>query len=111
MAENKEDTNKFIAQFQIMQQQLQNLMIQKESLRLNIMEIDQTLEELGKSKEKNAYKITGNVMISKPVEEVKKELGETKDALNVRMESLGKNEKKLTDKLKEMQEKLKEMLK
>lgn len=111
MAENKQDANKFIAQFQIMQQQLQNTMIQKESLRLNIMEMEQALEELGKANEQTAYKITGNIMVSKPVEELKKELAETKEAMNVRMESLNKTEKQLTDKLKESQEKLKEMLK
>jgi prefoldin beta subunit len=106
-----EDPNKIAAQFQIMQQQLQNIMIQKESLRLNTMEIERAVEELGKSSDKTAYKIAGPIMVSKPVEDIKKDLKDTKEALKVRMESLEKTEKRLTDKLKELQEKLKEILK
>ena len=106
-----EDPNALVAQFQIMQQQLQNLLLQKESLKLNVMEIDRAVEELEKSKDKTAYKITGSIMISKPVEDIKKDLTDTKEALNVRLSSLEKTEKRLTDKLKELQDKLKEMLK
>ncbi len=110
-SEAVEDPNKVAAQFQIMQQQLQNVMIQKESLRLNTMEIERALGELEKSSDKTAYKIAGPIMISKPVEDIKKDLKDTKEALKVRAESLEKTEKRLTDKLKELQEKLKEILK
>ncbi len=110
MSDNEEQS-KMIMQFQIMQQQLQNVMIQKESLKLNIMEIDQALEELDKSGNKDAYKITGSVMISKPAADIKKELSENKDLLNIRLNSMEKNEKELTAKLTELQEKLKQSMK
>jgi len=110
-AEPVESPNTLVAQFQVMQQQLQNLLIQKESLRLNVMEIERAVEELEKSKDKTAYKIIGSIMVNKPVEDIKKDLKDTKEALQVRMESLEKTEKRLTDKLKELQEKLKEILK
>ena len=106
-----ENPNTLVAQFQIMQQQLQNLLIQKESLRLNIMEIERAAEELEKSKDRTAYKITGSIMVSKPVEELKEDLKETKELLKVHVESLEKTEKRLTDKLKGLQDKLKEILK
>lgn len=106
-----ENPNTLVAQFNFFQQQLQNVMIQKESLRLNLMEIDQALEELEKSKDKIAYKITGPIMVSKPVEDVKKDLKDTKEAIVVRMGSLEKSEKQLTEKLKGLQDKLKEILK
>lgn len=105
-----ENPNTLVAQFNFFQQQLQNVMIQKESLRLNLMEIDQALEELEKSKDKIAYKITGPIMVSKPVEDVKKDLKDTKEAIVVRMGSLEKSEKQLTEKLKGLQDKLKEIL-
>lgn len=105
-----ENPNTIVAQFNFFQQQLQNVMIQKESLRLNLMEIDQALEELEKSKDKIAYKITGPIMVSKPVEDVKKDLKDTKEAIVVRMGSLEKSEKQLTEKLKGLQDKLKEIL-
>lgn len=108
---NPENPNALVAQFNILQQQLQNVLIQKESLRLNVMEIGRALEELDKGNDKNAYKITGPIMISKPAEELKKDLRDTEEALKVRIESLGRTEKHLTDNLKELQEKLKEILK
>jgi chaperonin cofactor prefoldin len=41
-----EEDRKFLGQFQSYQQQLQGLMIQKENLKLQIMEIEKALEEL-----------------------------------------------------------------
>jgi len=81
--------------------------IQKESLRLQNMEIERGLEELKNAKERNAYKITGNIMISKPVEEIKKELEETKESIGVNIKSLEKTEERIRSKLNELKEKLK----
>ncbi len=105
------DPNALIAQFQILQQQLQNVMIQKETLNMSIMEIERAIEELDKTKETDAYKITGTVMVKKPVENLKNELEESEEALKIRMNSVEKSEKLLTDKLKEIQSKLQEILK
>jgi len=106
-----EDVNVLVSRFQITQQQLQNVLLQKETLTLNKAEIDRAMEELEKMSDKTAYKITGNIMISKPVDELKKELENTKEAIEIRMKSLEKMEKRLTEQLKEMQEKLKDIIK
>lgn len=106
MQERKDD---LIAQFQNYQQQLQNVLIQKESLKLQNIEIERALEELNSTKEKSAYRITGAIMVSKPVEELKKELNETKENIDIRMKGLEKTEEKISSKLREMQTKLKEV--
>lgn len=80
-------------------------------MKLQTIEIDKALEELGKSTQTTAYKITGQIMISKPVEELKKELNETKEAIDVRIKSLEKSEERFTTKLKELQTKLKDVIK
>jgi len=103
----KKEMENLINQFQNYQQQLQNILIQKESLKLQNIEIEKALEELNSSKEKDAYKITGSIMVSKPIEELKKELNETKETLGVRIKSLERTEEKISLKLKEMQTKLK----
>jgi len=100
-----------VTQFQNYQQQLQTILIQKESLKLQNIEIERALEELNSSKEKSAYKITGAIMISKPIEELKKELDETKENIEIRIKSLEKTEEKISLKLKEIQTKLKEVIK
>ncbi|MEM5829464.1 MAG: prefoldin subunit [Candidatus Aenigmatarchaeota archaeon] len=90
-------------EFQIYQQQLQTLLIQKESLKLKISEIESALEELEKSEQKQAYKIVGNVMVSKNVEELKKELMEKKEEAELRIKSLEKTEERVMNKLKDLQ--------
>jgi len=106
-----EDPNQLVAQFRGHQQQMQSLLIQKESLKLQSLEVDKALEELEKTQQKNAYKIAGQIMISKPVDELKNELKEVKENIELRMKSLEKSEERTNNKLKEIQEKLKEMTK
>ncbi len=100
-----------VGQFQAYQQQLQAILIQKETMQLQMMEITKALEELDSTKNEKAYKITGQIMVSKPVEELKKELGETKEAIEVRTSSLGKTEEKIAGKLKELETELRKLVK
>lgn len=111
------EAQELFGRFQVLQQQLQNVLVQKESLRLQSMDIDGALKELGKlsksgsTKQKSAYKITGPIMISKPVGELIKELKDSKEAIDVRIKSLEKMETNLNSQLKELQEKLKKFVK
>lgn len=100
-----------IAEFQNYQQELQNVVIQKESFRLQSMEAAKALEELQKTNQKTAYKIIGNIMVNKPVEEIKKDLEEAKESIELKIKSLEKNEERISNKLKELQSKLKEVMK
>jgi len=108
---SSEDPNQLVAQFQNLQQQMQSILIQKESLKLQSIEVDKALEELEKTQQKSAYKISGQIMISKPVEELKSELNEVKENIELRMGSLVKSEERMTARLKELQEKLQEFMK
>jgi prefoldin beta subunit len=94
-------------EYLILQQQLRNVLIQKETIKLQIAEIDSALSELEKTKEEKVYKVVGNVMIKKSKEEVEKELKEGKEDLQIRVESLEKIEKDLIEKIKNIEEKLK----
>ena len=108
---DEEEARNLVAQFQNMQQQLQALLIQKESMKVQSMEIDRALEELSKSNQKSVYKISGQIMISKNVDELKKELEETKENVEIKIKSMEKTEERVTNKLKELQNKLKEVMK
>ncbi|MCS7106054.1 MAG: prefoldin subunit beta [Candidatus Aenigmarchaeota archaeon] len=109
--EVSEETKNLVAQFQAYQQQLQTILIQKESAKIQVLEVEKALEELNQTKEKNAYKISGQIMVLRPVDELKKELNEMKEDLEVRIKALEKSEEKIKDKLKELQSKLKDVLK
>ena len=108
--QTQEDPNQLVAHFQSYQQQMQSLMIQKESLKLQAAEVDKALEELGKTQQKSAYKISGQVMVSKPVEELKSELMDVKENIQLRITSVQKSEERVNGKLKELQEKIKDLM-
>jgi prefoldin beta subunit len=110
-AELSDEAKEMVVSFQNYQQQLQSILVQKESLKLQNAEISEALKELAATNQKNAYKITGSVMISKPVEEIKKELEELQESINIKIKSLEKNEERITNKLKELQTKLQEAVK
>jgi len=111
MPEINEETRKLAEEFQILQQQLQAVMMQKENIKIQDLEIDRALEELDETKEKTAFKITGNVMINKPIEELKNDLKENKETIKIRINSFDKNETRLNDRLKELQEQLQAAIK
>jgi len=111
MPEMSEETRNLIIQFQNYQQQLQNILIQKETLQLQSSEIEKALEELEKTKQTTAYKITGQIMINKPVVELKEELREVKEATDIKIKSLEKATERINNKLSEVQTKLKEVIK
>lgn len=100
-----------VGQFQQYQQQLQTVLIQKETMQLQMLEITKALEELDSTKNAKAYKIAGQIMVIKTVEELKAELTETKEAIGVRISSLEKTEEKLTVKLKELESELRKLVK
>ncbi len=105
-----EDDRKILEQFQVLQQQLQAIMIQKENLKLQILEIDRAMEELETSTEKQAYKIVGPIMVQKDLKELKTELKERKENYDLRAKTLEKAEERITKKLKEMEPQLQKMM-
>jgi prefoldin beta subunit len=110
MKELSEEAKNLLSQFQSYQQQLQALLVQKENLRLQSLEIDRALEELKATSQRTAYKITGNVMVQKPVAKLKKELNEQKENVMVRLKSIERAEQRTTERLKELQKKLEEVM-
>lgn len=111
MQEMTDETKQMIMEFQAYQQQLQAMVMQKENLKLQDMEIDKALEELEAGKQKTAFKITGSVMVNRPVEDIVADLKDTKEAIAVRVKSFEKTEARITEKLKELQGKLQEAVK
>jgi len=99
-----------INQYQLLQQQLQAILIQKEDSKLELMENEKALEEIKKSDVKEVYKIVGQIMVKKDVEEVKKEIEEKISDLEIRLSAFEKTEQKINEKLKELEPKIQKML-
>lgn len=93
-----------IAQFQQLQQQLQAVLMQKESVKLQLGEIDKAKEELEKVKEgEDVFRAAGPILIKTSVPGLKKNLSEEKENLNSLIGLLEKQEKILKDKLVALQ--------
>ncbi len=77
MAELSKETEQKIAQLQLYEQSLQNILIQKQQFQSQSLEIDSALKELEATKE--AYKIVGNIMVASKKEDLKKDLESKKE--------------------------------
>jgi|SRR3989338_7267689 len=99
---NKETENK-IAQLQMLEQNIQNLLMQKQTFQTQIIEIDTALEELNKSKG-SAYKIIGAIMVSTDKDSLKKDLDSKKEIVTLKIKSLEKQENQLREKAAKLQE-------
>ena len=98
---NKEAERK-IQQLQLIEQNLQGIVAQKQTFQMQLSENENALEELEKTK-RNAYKIIGTIMISSEKGDLIKELKEQKEILDLRIKSLDKQEKNFREKAEEIQ--------
>ena len=57
------EAQQILIEMQASQQQIQAVLMQKESLNLQNVEMDKALEEMKKTKEKEVFKIVGPVLI------------------------------------------------
>jgi len=92
---------------QTLQQQLQAVMIEKDTISLRLAEIDKTLEELNKIENEEVFRIYGRVMIKKKKSDVIDELNSEKETLEIRLKTLERTENKIIEKLKEYEKKMK----
>ena len=105
---NKE-TEQQIMQLQILEQNLNNLNMQKQQFQNQLIEIESALKELKGSKK--AYKIIGYIMVSGTKEEIEKDLEQKKEVADLRIKNFEKQEKTLKDKANELQKEVMSQLK
>jgi len=98
---NKETEEK-IQQLQLLEQNLQNVLMQKQTFQMQLMESENALKEINKTK-KDVYKIIGTIMVSSNKEELKKELKEQKEVLDLRLKNLEKQENNFKEKAEDIQ--------
>ena len=102
MSEISKETEQKIAQLQLHEQGLQNILIQKQQFQAQSIEIESALKELEATKE--AYKIVGNLMVASKKEDLKKDLESKKETVNLRIKTLEKQETQIKERAKRLQE-------
>jgi prefoldin, beta subunit, archaeal len=100
-----------LARLNQLQQNLQAILMQKQQLEIEGMEIDKALEELKKATPDDiVYKSAGPILIRSKKDDLIKELEEKKELLNTRIAVLSKQESRLKENLKEVQGRIDEMV-
>ena len=97
---NKETQEK-IAKLQLLEQNLQNSSMQRQTFQSQLLEIENALTEIASSKE--TYKILGPIMVASKKEDLKKDLEQRREILDLRIKSLDKQEKDLKDRAESLQ--------
>lgn len=98
------DIREKIGQLQALEQNLQHILAQKQSIQSQLIDIDSALEALKESNKNQTFKIVGAVMIESPKENLLKDLNSKKEIIEVKIKSTEKQEKKIKENLKSIQE-------
>lgn len=109
MAGMSKETEQKISQLSLIEQNNQNLLLQKQQFQAQLIEIESALNEL-KDAEK-AYKIVGGIMVDAKKDVLEKELTEKKEMLDIRIKNFEKQEEKLKERAKKLQEEVLEEIK
>ena len=105
-----ENTQKKIAQLQLLEQNIQNILMQKQSYQQQVVELDNALEEVSNANG-GVYKVVGNIMVNSYKESVKKDLVSKKEIVSIRIKSVEKQENQLKDKASALQTEVLESMK
>jgi prefoldin beta subunit len=96
------ETEEKIGRLQLIEQNMQNFLVQKQQLQAQLVEVESALNELKTTEE--AYKIVGNIMVKSKKDELEKGLNEKKEMLDLRISSIEKQEENIKEKAKTLQQ-------
>lgn len=106
MAKVSKSTEEKIQQLQLLEQNMQNFLSQKQSFQVQLVEINSALEEL--EKVEKAYKLVGPIMVVSDSKNLQEDLKQKKELIEIRIKNIEKQEDKVKAKASELQ---KEVLK
>ena len=109
MPKNKETENK-MQQLQVLEQNIQNVSMQKQQFQSQLIELDSSLSEVEMAKGKT-YKVIGAIMIESNKENIKKDLKDRREVVNLRIKTIEKQEDNLKEKAQSLQKEVLEGLK
>ena len=95
--------NEKIQEIQILEQNLQNLFLQKQSFQIEFSEIQSALKEIENSGDE-VYKMVGQLMIKSDKVKLKEELLNKEKFFELKMKTIEKQEDSLTEKLEKLRE-------
>ena len=85
------ETNEKIQQLQILEQNFQNILMQKQAFQIELNETKTAFDEVNKTKG-DVFQVLGSVMIKAEKEPLKKQLKEKNDLMELRLKAIDKQE-------------------
>ncbi len=104
MVELSEEAQSLLLKVQTQNQQLQELIAQKQSFEMHKQEIEEAMKEIENKEE--VYKELAGVLIKTDKKNIQQELEEEKEMISVRREQIENREKQLKTELEDDQKKL-----
>jgi len=92
-----------IQEIQVLEQNMHNLLLQKQNFDIEMSETQNALEELDISGDK-VYKIIGQLMLKTDKEKMKEQLKNREEMLKIRLKTLDKQENELSKKIESLRE-------
>ena len=102
MAETNKETEQKITQLQMMEQNIQTFMAQRQNFQAQQLELDNAIKELEISKG-DCYKMVGSIMIAADKDKLKKDLESRKEVVELRLKSIKKQEDSIKEKAEKLQ--------
>ena len=104
------ESNQKIQEMQILEQNLQNLLLQKQAFQMESSETKSALKEIEKSGD-DVFKIIGQLMIKTDKKKIKDELSNKEKVLDMRTNSIEKQETSLTEQLEKIRKEVMKSMK
>ena len=99
-----------LQELQILEQNLQSIIMQKQAYEMEMADVNNALEELKKQKD-DVYKIVGSLMIKAKKDEVEAELKHKKEMLDLRLKNMDKQQNSFQERSFKIREELMSQLK
>ena len=96
------DSEKKVQELQLIEQNLSNLLMQKQTFQARLLENENALKELNETK-KQSYRIIGNILVAMDKERLKKDLESQKEIFDLRIKNIEKQEDKLKEHAQRLQ--------
>ncbi|MCK4553155.1 prefoldin subunit beta [Candidatus Pacearchaeota archaeon] len=97
--------NQKIQEMQILEQNIQNLLLQKQAFDMELSETKSALKEIENAKD-DIFKIIGQLMIKTTQSKIKQELLNKEKILSLRIKTIEKQEIHLTEQLEKLREEI-----
>lgn len=97
------ETQEKINELHGFEQNIHNLLIQKQAFQIELNETESALLEISKSKD-DVFKLIGNIMIKANKKKIEDDLKKRKDLMSLRIKSIEKQESSLEKQAEELKE-------